>query len=45
MRLAAEGGAYQSTITASIGLELPGAIFLEPAYATALDWLLCNALG
>jgi len=43
--LAPEGGAHQSTITASVGLELPGVTFLEPAYATALDWLLCDALG
>ena len=34
--LAPEGGAHQSTITASIGLELPGVTFVEPAYATAL---------
>jgi pyruvate dehydrogenase E1 component len=43
--LAPEGGAHQSTITASVGLELPGVTFVEPAYATALDWLLCDALG
>ncbi len=43
--LAPEGGAHQSTITASVGLELPGVTLLEPGYATALDWLLCNALG
>ncbi len=43
--LAPEGGAHQSTITASIGLELPGLTALEPAYATALDWLLCDAFG
>lgn len=43
--LAAEGGAHQSTITASVGLELPGVTFIEPAYAVALDWLLCDALG
>jgi pyruvate dehydrogenase E1 component len=42
--LAPEGGAHQSTITASIGLELPGVTFVEPAYAKALDWLLCDAL-
>jgi pyruvate dehydrogenase E1 component len=42
--LAPEGGAHQSTITASVGLELPGVTFIEPAYATALDWLLCGAL-
>ncbi len=42
--LAPEGGAHQSTITASIGVELPGVSFAEPAYATALDWLLCDGL-
>jgi pyruvate dehydrogenase E1 component len=42
--LAPEGGAHQSTITASIGVELPGVTFAEPAYATALDWLLCDGL-
>jgi pyruvate dehydrogenase E1 component len=42
--LAPEGGAHQSTITASVGLELPSVTFLEPAYAVALDWLLCGAL-
>jgi pyruvate dehydrogenase E1 component len=43
--LAPEGGAHQSTITASIGLELPNCRLLEPAYARALDWLVCDALG
>ncbi|HEX2849423.1 MAG TPA: 1-deoxy-D-xylulose-5-phosphate synthase N-terminal domain-containing protein [Acidimicrobiales bacterium] len=42
--LSPEGGAHQSTITASIGLELPRVTFAEPAYATALDWLLCDGL-
>jgi pyruvate dehydrogenase E1 component len=42
--LAPEGGAHQSTITASVGIELPNVTFIEPAYATALDWLLCHAL-
>lgn len=42
--LSAEGGAHQSTITASIGVELPGLCLCEPAYVTALDWLLCDAL-
>jgi pyruvate dehydrogenase E1 component len=42
--LAPEGGAHQSAITASIGLELPGVTFAEPAYAQALDWLLCDGL-
>jgi pyruvate dehydrogenase E1 component len=43
--LAPEGGAHQSSITPSIGLELPGVTYCEPAYATALDWLLCDALA
>ena len=42
--LAPEGGAHQSTITPSIGLELPGLTYAEPAYAQALDWLLCDGL-
>ena len=42
--LAPEGGAHQSTITASVGVELPNVTFIEPAYAVALDWLLCGAL-
>jgi stage V sporulation protein SpoVS len=43
--LAPEGGAHQSTITPSVGLELPGVTLCEPAYAGALDWMLCDALG
>ena len=43
--LAPEGGAHQSSITPSIGLELPGLTYAEPAYATALDWLLCHSLA
>lgn len=42
--LSPEGGAHQSTITASIGVELPGVTFAEPAYAQALDWWLCDGL-
>lgn len=43
--LSPEGGAHQSTITPSVGLELPNLTFVEPAYAVALDWLLCDAFG
>ena len=43
--LSAEGGAHQSTITPSIGLELPGITSCEPAFGQALDWLLCDGLG
>jgi pyruvate dehydrogenase E1 component len=42
--LAPEGGAHQSTITASVGAELPDLTYSEPAYATEVDWLLCDAL-
>ncbi|MEE9414490.1 MAG: transketolase C-terminal domain-containing protein, partial [Acidimicrobiales bacterium] len=42
--LAPEGGAHQSTITASVGVELPGVVFAEPCYGTEVDWLLCDGL-
>jgi pyruvate dehydrogenase E1 component len=42
--LAAEGGAHQSAITPSIGLELPHLRYAEPSFARALDWLLCDGL-
>lgn len=42
--LAPEGGAHQSTITASIGMELPNITYAEPCYARALDWLMCDGL-
>jgi pyruvate dehydrogenase E1 component len=42
--LAPEGGAHQSTITASIGLELPGLTAIEPAFVGALDWLICDSI-
>ena len=43
--LAPEGGAHQSTITPSVGIELPGVVLIEPAYGQALDWLFCDALA
>ncbi len=42
--LAPEGGAHQSTITPSVGAELPGLHYAEPAYASEVDWLLCDGL-
>ncbi len=42
--LAPEGGAHQSSITPSVGLELPGIVAVEPGYAAAVDWLLTDAL-
>lgn len=43
--LAPEGGAHQSTITPSVGIELPNVTYIEPTYGTAMDWLLCDAVG
>lgn len=43
--LAPEGGAHQSTITPSVGMELPNVTYIEPTYGSALDWLLCDAVG
>ncbi len=43
--LAPEGGAHQSTITASVGAELPNVAYVEPCFATEVDWLLCDALA
>lgn len=42
--LSPEGGAHQSTITASVGMELPGVVFAEPGYAAEVDWLLCDGV-
>jgi pyruvate dehydrogenase E1 component len=42
--LAPEGGAHQSTITASVGAELPNLTYFEPAFATEVDWIMCDAL-
>ena len=43
--LAPEGGAHQSTITPSVGVELPGVVLMEPAFGQALDWMLCDAIA
>ena len=42
--LAPEGGAHQSSITAAVGAELPNLHYVEPAFATEVDWLLCEGL-
>ena len=42
--LAPEGGAHQSTITASVGLELPNLHYVEPAFAGEVEWLLADAV-
>ena len=38
--LAPEGGAHQSTITPSLGIELPGLHSFEPAFAREVGWCL-----
>jgi pyruvate dehydrogenase E1 component len=43
--LAPEGGAHQSIITPSIGLEQPGCVAWEPAFGQDLEWTLLHALG
>jgi pyruvate dehydrogenase E1 component len=43
--LAPEGGAHQSITTPSVGLEQPGCVSYEPAFAQDLEWCLLAALG
>ncbi|SEM13413.1 pyruvate dehydrogenase E1 component [Blastococcus sp. DSM 46786] len=43
--LAPEGGAHQSITTPSIGLEQPGCLSYEPAFALDAEWCLLAALG
>ncbi|PKZ65495.1 pyruvate dehydrogenase [Gordonia terrae] len=43
--LAAEGGAHQSITTPSIGLEQPGCVTYEPAFALDVEWILLSCIG
>ena len=43
--LAPEGGAHQSITTPSIGLEQPGCIAWEPAFAPDLEWTFLHAMS
>ena len=43
--LAPEGGAHQSIKTPSIGLEQPGCVSSEPAFAIEVEWLLLDAIS
>jgi pyruvate dehydrogenase E1 component len=43
--LAPEGGAHQSIITPSVGLEQPQCVAWEPAFGQDLEWTLLSALG
>ncbi|MFE3205862.1 pyruvate dehydrogenase [Embleya sp. NPDC059237] len=43
--LAPEGGAHQSITTPSIGLEQPGCVAWEPAFAQDLEWCVLDAIN
>ena len=43
--LAPEGGAHQSVTTPSIGLEQPGCVSYEPAFALEVEWCLLDSLA
>jgi pyruvate dehydrogenase E1 component len=43
--LAPEGGAHQSISTPSVGLEQPGCVAYEPAFAKEVEWTLLASLG
>lgn len=43
--LAPEGGAHQSITTPSMGLEQPGCIAWEPAFAQDLEWCMLSAMS
>lgn len=43
--LAAEGGAHQSITTPSIGLEQPGCVSYEPAFAIDVEWTLLQCIS
>ncbi|CQD06642.1 pyruvate dehydrogenase E1 component AceE [Mycobacterium europaeum] len=43
--LAAEGGAHQSIKTPSIGLEQPGCISYEPAFAIDVEWTMLASIA
>ncbi|NMH95777.1 transketolase-like TK C-terminal-containing protein [Pseudonocardia acidicola] len=43
--LAPEGGAHQSVTTPSVGLEQPGCVSYEPAFAIDVEWTLLASLA
>ena len=42
--LGPEGGAHQSVVTASIGIDLPETSYYEPCFGIELEWIVLNAL-
>jgi len=43
--LAGEGGAHQSIISPSVGIEQPGIVAFEPAFAQDFEWCMLDALS
>ncbi len=42
--LSTEGGAHQGVITPSLGINTPGIIYYEPAFAREVEWILLDAV-
>ncbi|MCC6705653.1 MAG: pyruvate dehydrogenase, partial [Thermomicrobiales bacterium] len=42
--LSPEGGAHQSAVTPSLGIELPNMVFYEPAFAAEVEWMTLEAM-
>lgn len=42
--LSSEGGAHQSAVTVSLGIELPNLLSYEPAFGREVDWMLLEAV-
>lgn len=42
--LSPEGGAHQSTVTPSLGIELPNLLFYEPAFGLEVDWVMLESV-
>ncbi len=42
--LSPEGGAHQSTVTASLGMELPHLLSYEPCFGQEVEWLMLEGL-
>ena len=42
--LAPEGGAHQSLVTPSIGVEMPDLAYYEPCFGPEVEWVMLNAL-
>ncbi|MFL5760220.1 MAG: 1-deoxy-D-xylulose-5-phosphate synthase N-terminal domain-containing protein [Thermomicrobiales bacterium] len=42
--LSPEGGAHQSTVTPSLGIELPNLAFYEPCFAKEVEWTLLEGM-